>query len=64
MGISFYYGVAYTGGMSVDEFDKLFRYMQDMRGEMNDRFDAQDEKIADLTVAIAEKTGVTLSYDA
>lgn len=39
--------------MSQDEFTKLFKYMQEMRLEMNDRFEVQDKKIDNLTGAVA-----------
>ena len=34
--------------MSDDQFDKLFKYIEDFRGEVNQRFDEQDAKIDNI----------------
>lgn len=40
--------------MSDDQFSKLFKYMQEMRAEMNARFDDNAKEHADIRRAVAE----------
>lgn len=40
--------------MSDDQFAKLFKYMQDFRRDVDERFNVQDQKIAGITGAVAE----------
>lgn len=48
--------------MAQDEFTKLFKYMQEMRSEMNSRFDSHDVRFDDLTAAVAELGGQLKDY--
>lgn len=48
--------------MSDDQFNKLFKYMQKEFSHVNKRFDMQDEKINDLTGAVAELGGQLRDY--
>jgi chromosome segregation ATPase len=48
--------------MSEDQFTKLFKYMQKEFTHVNGRFDKQDEKIDDLTGAVAELGGQLKDY--
>ncbi len=48
--------------MSQDEFTKLFKYIEEMRSEINSRFDAQDAKITDLRSAVAELAASLKDY--
>lgn len=48
--------------MSQDEFTKLFKYMQEMREEMNVRFEEATDDRADIRSAIAELAGQIKDY--
>lgn len=41
--------------MNNDQFDKLFRYIEDFRNETNGRFDAMEDRFGDIEGAIAEQ---------
>ena len=48
--------------MSDDQFTKLFEYMQKEFAVVYERFDKQDEKLVDLTGAVAELGGQLRDY--
>lgn len=48
--------------MSKDEFTKLFLYVEEMRKEMNTRFDRTDKKIEDLTADVDGLAGLVKDY--
>ena len=48
--------------MNQDEFTKLFKYMQDMREEINGRFTTHDKRFDDVTAAVAELGGQLRDY--
>jgi hypothetical protein len=49
--------------MSDDQFTKLFKYIQEFRSDVNDRFDAQHNDIADLRGAVAESSAHVRDYN-
>lgn len=48
--------------MSEDQFTKLFKYVQDMRLEMNERFEMTNRRIDDVGAAVAELAAQVRDY--
>lgn len=48
--------------MSEDQFTKLFKYVQEMRQEMNSGFERVDHQIADVRGAIGELSAQVKDY--
>lgn len=51
------YLVCYYRYMSEDQFTKLFKYMEKRFNDVDKRFDMQDAKISELSVAVADLGG-------
>lgn len=52
----------YNNYMSEDQFTKLFKYVEEMRSEMNERFDSVDKETGDIRGAVGELTAQVRDY--